>query len=159
VLSDRGEEMLQLAGATIRNVSRGVVGVALLQAILGGIGFLAAGIPGAGLLTFLALLLGILQIGPSLVFVPTIIWCWFQMDTTTAVLFTVYMIPVGFIDNVLRPIIMAHGLTTPMPVILVGVFGGTIAYGLIGLFFGPIILSVAWALWQAWVRPSAPVAG
>jgi len=150
---------VQLAGATIRNVSRGVVGIALLQSLLGGIGFLAAGIPAAGVLAFVALLLGILQIGPAILFLPIIVWSWTAMDTTHALLFTTFMIPVGLIDNVLRPLLMARGLTTPMPVIIVGAFGGTIALGIVGLFLGPIIVSVGWTVMVTWVQGSNLVAG
>ena len=74
------------------------------------------------------------------------------MDTGHALMFTAYMVPVGLIDNALRPLLMARGLTTPMPVILAGIIGGTIAYGIVGLFLGPIVLSVAWAVMEAWVR-------
>ena len=74
------------------------------------------------------------------------------METGHALLFTAYMVPVGLIDNALRPLLMGRGLTTPMPVILIGIIGGTIAYGIVGLFFGPIVLSVAWAVTEAWVR-------
>ena len=74
------------------------------------------------------------------------------METTQALIFTIYMVLVGLMDNVLRPILMARGLTTPMPVIMLGVIGGTIAYGIVGLFFGPIVLSVAWALMLDWVQ-------
>jgi predicted PurR-regulated permease PerM len=151
VVSDRGEEMVQLVGANIRNVSRGVVGIALLQAILAGAGFLAAGIPAAGVLAFLALLLGILQIGPSILLIPIVVWSWTAMQTTDALIFTAYMVPVSLVDNVLRPILMARGLTTPMPVIMIGALGGTLAYGIVGLFLGPIVLSVAWAMMVAWV--------
>jgi predicted PurR-regulated permease PerM len=156
VLSHRGKELVQLSGATIRNVSRGVIGIALLQALLAGAGFVAAGIPAASVLAFVALLLGIVQIGPSILLLPIIIWSWTAMDTTHAVLFTAYMIPVGLVDNVLRPFLMARGLTTPMPVIMVGVIGGTIAFGIVGLFFGPIVLSVAWAVMVAWVQGGDP---
>ena len=152
VLSHRGEEMVQLVGATIRNVSRGVIGIALLQSILAGAGFLAAGIPAAGVLAFLALLLGIIQIGPGILLVPIVIWSWTTMETMSAVIFTVYMVAVGFMDNILRPILVARGLTTPMPVVMLGVIGGTLAYGIVGLFFGPIVLSVAWALMVDWVE-------
>jgi predicted PurR-regulated permease PerM len=152
VLSQRGKELVHIAGSTIRNVARGVVGISLLQALLAGAGFMVAGIPAAGLLAFVALLLGIVQIGPGLLFVPIVIWSWMTMETGHALIFTAYMIPVGIIDNVLKPILMARGLTTPMPVIIVGVIGGTIAYGLVGLFFGPIVLSVAWAVMAAWVQ-------
>lgn len=152
ILRQRSDEMVTLAGSTIRNVSRGVVGIALVQAFLAGLGFLAAAIPAAGFLSFLALVLGIIQVGAAVVLVPMVIWSWFAMDTMSALLFTAYMIPVSLIDNVVRPIIMARGLTTPLPVILVGVIGGTLAYGISGLFLGPIVLSVAWALTMAWVH-------
>jgi predicted PurR-regulated permease PerM len=152
IFGQRSEEMLKLAGATIRNVSRGVVGVALVQSFLAGFGFLAAGIPGAGFLSFLALLLGIIQIGPAILILPTIIWCWTARETSTALIFTAYMVPVSVVDNIFRPLVMARGLSTPMPIILIGVIGGTIAYGISGLFLSPIILSVAWALSVAWMK-------
>ena len=152
ILRPRGLEMVRLAGATIRNVSRGVIGIALLQSLLAGAGFVAAGIPGAGILAFGSLLLGIAQIGPTPIFLPVIIWSWTTMATENALLFTAYMIPVGILDNLLRPLLMARGLATPMPVIIIGVIGGSIAYGIIGLFFGPIVLSVAWELTAAWLK-------
>jgi predicted PurR-regulated permease PerM len=152
MLSDRSEQMMQLAGSTIRNVSRGVVGIALMQSFLGGLGFVVAGIPAAGFLSFLALVLGIVQIGPAILFIPIVVWSWMAMETTSALIFTAYMIPVSLVDNILRPLVMARGLDTPMPVILVGVIGGTIAYGISGLFLGPIVLSVAWALIVAWMQ-------
>jgi predicted PurR-regulated permease PerM len=143
---------VQLAGATIRNVSRGVIGIAFLQAILAGAGFVAAGIPAPGVLAFLALLLGIVQIGPTILFVPVVVWSWTTLEVTQATIFTAYMLLVGLMDNILRPLLMARGLATPMPVIIVGVIGGAIAYGIVGLFFGPIVLSVAWAVLVAWVE-------
>jgi predicted PurR-regulated permease PerM len=152
IVSHRSEEMVQLAGRTIRNVSHGVVGIALVQSFLAGLGFLAAGIPAAGFLTFLVLLLGIVQVGPTILLIPIVIWSWAAMETTSALMFTAYMVPVNLVDNVLRPIVMARGLTTPMPVILIGVIGGLIAFGLAGLFVGPIVLAVAWALVVAWVQ-------
>jgi predicted PurR-regulated permease PerM len=77
------------------------------------------------------------------------------MDTTTAILFTLYMVPVNLLDNVLRPLV-ARGLRTPMLVILIGVLGGTLAHGLMGLFVGPIVLSIAWQLLVAWIYDDAP---
>jgi predicted PurR-regulated permease PerM len=150
--AERGEDFVSLAGATIRAVSRGVVGIAALQALLAGIGLTVAGVPAASLLTFIILILGIIQIGPSVLIIPIIIWSWFSMDTTAAVLFTAYMIPVNLVDNVLRPFVMSAGLRTPMLVIFLGVFGGTIAYGLSGLFLGPIVLAVIWELLVAWIN-------
>jgi predicted PurR-regulated permease PerM len=160
ILSHRSEEMVQLAGNTIRNVSRGVVGVALVQSFFAGVGFLIAGVPAAGVFAFLALLLGIVQIGPAIVLIPIVAWSWTAMETTSALVFTVYMVLVGVIDNVLKPIVMARGLTTPIPVILIGVIGGTVAYGISGLFLGPIVLSVVWALMIVWMEDrDTPIPG
>jgi predicted PurR-regulated permease PerM len=155
--SDRGEEFVGLAGATIRAVSRGVIGISVLQALLAGIGLGVAGVPGASLLTSAVLVLGIIQIGPALVLIPLVIWSWFAMETTAALLFTAYMIPVNLIDNVLKPIVMGRGLQTPMLVILIGVIGGTLAYGISGLFLGPIVLAVIWELLKTWLSEAAPV--
>ena len=150
--STRGEELVIQAGATIRAVSRGVIGISVLQALLAGIGLMIAGIPQASLISFAVLTCGIIQIGPSIILIPVIIWSWTAMETTHALLFTAYMIPVNLIDNFLRPIIMGRGLKTPMLVILIGVIGGTLAYGITGLFLGPIVLAVIWELLVAWIQ-------
>jgi predicted PurR-regulated permease PerM len=151
-VSSRGEEFMQLAGATIRNVSQGVIGVSLLQALLAGVGLMAVSVPGASLIAFGVLILGIIQIGPSLIVIPVIIWCWMTKETSTALLFTAYIVPVNLIDNVLRPIIFTRGLKTPMLVIILGVIGGTLSNGIIGLFVGPIVLAVTWDLLVAFMR-------
>ncbi|MFK4501209.1 AI-2E family transporter [Bradyrhizobium sp. MOS001] len=152
VVPEQSEHFLELAGATIRAVSQGIIGVAIVQSLLAGIGFKLAGVPSAGLLAFLVLLLSIVQIGPFLVLFPVVIWIWMDKDVTTAVLLTVFLGAVGILDNILKPIVMGRGLTTPTIVILIGVIGGTLAHGIIGLFIGPIILSVAWELAAAWIR-------
>ena len=151
VLPVRGQEFVQLAGATMRNVSQGVIGVALLQTILAGIGFMIAGVPEGGLLALAVLIFGILQF-PGIVLLPIIIWSWTAMPVTAALAFTAYLLPVSLMDNILRPIVMAHGLKTPLPVIFIGVMGGAVAHGIIGLFLGPIVLAVTWELIVAWVR-------
>jgi len=149
---ERGEELVGQAAATIRAVSRGVIGISVLQALLAGIGLMAAGIPQASLITFAVLILGIIQIGPTIVIVPVIIWSWMTMETGSALLFTVYMVPVNLLDNLLRPVVMGRGLKTPILVILIGVIGGTLAYGITGLFLGPIVLAVIWELMVAWIK-------
>jgi predicted PurR-regulated permease PerM len=149
--TERGEQLIALAGSTIRTVSRGVVGIAVLQALLAGIGLAVANVPAASLLTFLILILGIIQIGPSIVIIPLIIWSWFSMETTAAVLFTAYMVPVNLVDNALRPFVLGAGLQTPMLVVFIGVIGGTLSYGITGLFLGPIVLAVIWELLVAWI--------
>jgi predicted PurR-regulated permease PerM len=164
LIAPRGAHFVDLAGATIRNVSRGVIGVALLQALLAGVILYAAGIPGAGLIAFLVLLLCTIQIGPALVLLPVLIWIWTTHTTTFALVMTLLLVPVGLIDNVLKPILMARGLTTPMLVILTGVIGGTLTHGLVGLFLGPVVLSVFYELVVAWTRlgavpPEPPASG
>jgi predicted PurR-regulated permease PerM len=149
---ERGEEFVAQAGATIRAVSRGVIGISVLQALLAGIGLIVAGIPQASLIAFGVLVLGIIQIGPSILIIPVIIWSWTFMDTKAALLFTAYMVPVNLLDNLLRPIVMGRGLKTPMLVILIGVIGGTLAYGITGLFLGPIVLAVIWELFVGWIN-------
>ena len=151
IVPGRSEHFLELAGATIRAVSQGVIGVAIVQALLAGIGFKLAGIASAGLLAIIVLLLSIVQIGAAIVLLPVIVWIWVDKDVTIALLLTIYLVVVGLLDNVLKPLLMGRGLTTPTLVILIGVIGGTLAHGIIGLFIGPIILSVAWELAAAWI--------
>jgi predicted PurR-regulated permease PerM len=152
IVPEQSEHFLDLAGVTIRAVSQGVIGVAIVQSLLAGVGFKLAGIPSAGLLAFLVLLLSIVQIGPTIIILPVIVWIWTDEDVTTALLLTLFLVLVSFLDNILKPLVMGRGLTTPTLVILIGVIGGTLAHGIVGLFVGPIILSVAWELTVAWIR-------
>jgi hypothetical protein len=152
IVPEQSEHFLELAGTTIRAVSQGVIGVAIIQSLLAGIGLKLAGIPGAGLLAFMVMILAIVQIGAAIVLFPVIIWVWIDKEFTTALLLTVFLGIVGILDNILKPLLMARGLTTPTIVILVGVIGGTLAHGIVGLFIGPIILSLAWELTVAWIR-------
>ncbi len=158
LVPDRGDAFVSLIGATTRGVASGVVGVALLQALLAGIGFLTAGIPYAGILTFLVLVLAIVQVGPTVVFVGCVVYAWWAFEPLTALLFTAWMVPVSLFDNVLRPIMMARGLKVPMLVILIGVIGGLVTHGLIGLFIGPVVLAVGYELAVAWIAddPGVP---
>ena len=152
IVPEQSEHFLDLAGATIRAVAQGVIGIAVIQALLAGIGFKMAGIPIAGLLALIVLLLSIVQIGGAIVMLPVIIWIWTAKDFTTALLLTLFLGVVSVLDNILKPLVMGRGLTTPTLVILIGVIGGTLAHGMVGLFIGPIILSVAWELAVAWIR-------
>ncbi|MFB6416182.1 AI-2E family transporter [Bradyrhizobium tunisiense] len=151
IVPEQSEHFLDLAGATIRAVAQGVIGIAVIQALLAGIGFKLAGIPIAGLLALLVLLLSIVQIGAALVMLPVLVWIWSDKDVTTAVLLTLFLGAVSILDNILKPMVMGRGLTTPTLIILIGVIGGTLGHGIIGLFIGPIILSVAWELAVAWI--------
>ncbi|XUM22992.1 AI-2E family transporter [Bradyrhizobium oligotrophicum S58] len=158
IVPEQSEHFLDLAGATIRAVSQGVIGIAVIQALLAGIGFKLAGIHIAGLLALLVLLLSIVQIGAALVMLPVIVWIWTEKDLTTASLLTLFFGIVSILDNVLKPLVMGRGLTTPTLVILIGVIGGTLGHGIVGLFIGPVILSVAWELTVAWIRTDRPAA-
>lgn len=151
IAAGHGDEFLDLIGVTIRNLARGVIGISFLQALLAGVGLIVAGVPGAGLLSFLILLLGIVQIDALIIILPLIAWAWLKMDFTTALVFTVYMIPIGVLNNILRPFVLAHGLKTPTLVIFVGVIGGILAHGVIGLFVGPIVLAIGWELLMSWL--------
>lgn len=152
--SDRGHEMLKMAGATIQNVSRGVLGVALLQGMFAAIGIFVYGLPVPGVLAALTLMLCIVQ-APPLAFIPMIIYAWSVDGGTATVLFTIYMVAVMFLDNVLKPILMGRGLTTPMIVILIGVLGGTLTSGMLGLFIGPVVLALFYEMVMVWATAAA----
>ena len=134
--SDRGRLMLSMSALTIQSVSRGVLGVAVIQGFLGGGGVIVMGLPFGGFLAAIILMGCIVQV-PPLVFLPVIALAWSLDGGVAAMIFTVYMIAVMFLDNVLKPMLLGRGLTTPMPVILIGVLGGTFTSGLLGLFVGP----------------------
>jgi predicted PurR-regulated permease PerM len=159
IVPQRSADFLSLAGATIRTVAQGVIGIAVLQSLLAGVGLKIAGVPHAGVLAFAVLVLGIVQIGSAPILLPVIIWIWTVKDVGAAVLITIYLLLVGISDNVLRPLLMSRGLSTPVLVIFVGVLGGTLAHGIVGLFVGPIVLAVAWELMMAWASEDSPVNG
>jgi hypothetical protein len=147
-----GEGFLALATTTIRSVTRGIIGVAIIQTLMVGIGLILAKIPAAGLLTLICLFLTIIQIGPGLIVFPAIIFAWSSMNPLAALLFTLWMIPATLIDNVLKPVLMGQGLPVPILVILIGVIGGTLAHGILGLFVGPVILILGYELIRAWIN-------
>jgi predicted PurR-regulated permease PerM len=152
IVPDRPTDLLTLAGATIRTVSQGVIGIAVVQSLLAGIVLKVAGVPHAGVLAFAMLVLGIVQIGSAPILLPVIIWIWTAKDPGTAILLTIVLMVVGLSDNALRPMLMSRGLSTPALIIFMGLLGGTLAHGIVGLFVGPIVLAVAWELLMAWAR-------
>ena len=152
LVAERNQDFVALAGLTIRTVAQGVIGVAVLQALLAGIGLKLAEVPYAGVLALAVLILAILQIGSAVVLFPVIIWIWMTKDFAVALPLTIYLLVVGLADNVLKPMLMGRGLNTPMLVIFIGVLGGMLAHGLLGLFVGPIVLAVTWELTMAWIR-------
>ena len=127
-----------------------------MQALLVGIGFFAIGIPGAGLLSLLAMALGVVQIPVIIVVLPAILYAFAAKSTTVAIIFTVWSIIGGLSDAVLKPMMIGHGLEVPMPIILLGVIGGVMAFGLVGLFIGAVVLAVGYVLFGEWVGAPAP---
>lgn len=155
VFAPRGGEIVLMAGATIRNVSRGVVGVAAMQAGAAWVVLAFFGFEAAATIALIALILAIIQIGAALILIPTAIYAWTSMDTGSALIFSVLIIPIAISDNFLRPIFIAQGLKTPMLVILLGVLGGMLAYGLVGIFIGPVIMAVFYELFVLWMEEAA----
>jgi predicted PurR-regulated permease PerM len=151
------EHYMSIIGATVKSVANGVIGVAFVQALLCGIGFFVLGIPGAGILSIVAMVLGVLQVPVVIVTLPAIIYAFSVKTTTVAILFTVWFIISGMSDAVLKPLMIGHGLEVPMPIILLGVIGGVIAYGLVGLFIGAVLLAVGYILFREWLDVPAAV--
>ncbi|SDL32474.1 AI-2E family transporter [Aliiruegeria lutimaris] len=169
VFAPRGGEFVMMAGSTIKNVMKGVVGVAAIQALVVWVLLKLFGIGSATTLAFICLILSIIQVGPGLVLLPVVIYAWSSMSGGMALVFTVLAIPVAIMDSFLRPIFISQGLQTPMLVILIGVLGGMMAYGLIGVFMGPVLFAVFYELFSLWINDGntsdaaasddAPIAG
>lgn len=151
IFGENGPEFERLVESTIRSVTTGIFGVALIQAVLAGLGFLAVGLPGAGLWAVLFLIAAVLQVG-ALVLIPAVIYAFTLVNTTSAVIFLVWCILVALLDNVLKPILLGRGAAVPMAVIFLGAIGGFVGMGMIGLFVGAIILSVGYKLFLAWLE-------
>lgn len=147
----RGAHLITLTSATIRGVALGVVGVAIIQSALVGAGFFAIGLPVAGALTLVTLILAIVQVPAVLVTLPVIVYVFATEATTAAAIFAVWSLVAGLSDNILKPLMLGRGLEVPMPVILIGVIGGMIADGLLGLFVGPVLLAVGYILLMEWL--------
>jgi len=154
IVGPMGETMTTSAALTVRNVAKGVLGVAVIQSILAGIGFVFAGIPFAGVWIIICLILAIVQIGILPVSIGVIIYIWSNADTTTAVLLTGWMLFVGIVDNILKPILLGKGAPAPMLVVFLGAIGGFMFSGFIGLFTGAIVLSLGYNLVVGWVMNS-----
>lgn len=154
----QGVRLVALTAATIRGVAVGVVGVAVIQAVLLGAGFFAIGLPAAGVVTLVALLFGIVQAPAIILALPVIAFVFATEATGPAIVFAIWTLVAGLSDNVLKPFMLGRGMEVPMPVILIGVIGGMIADGLLGLFVGPVLLAVAYVLFLEWMQRQ-PVEG
>ena len=147
----RGPELATLATATIRSVVQGILGVAVIQTLLAGLGFLVAGVPAAGLWALLVLVCAVVQLPVALVLIPPILLVFASSSTLAAVVFTVWCAFVGLVDNVLKPLLFGRGVEIPMVVIFLGAIGGMIALGIIGLFLGAVILALGYELFMSWL--------
>lgn len=150
-----GREFGSMAGATIRSVAQGVLGVAIIQAVLAGMGMLIVGVPYAGLWSLLVLFLAIVQIPTIIVLGPVIVYVFTITSTVPAVLFMIWSLLVGVSDSFLKPLLLGRGLETPMLVILLGAIGGMILSGIIGLFVGAVVLAVGYELFLIWLNEDA----
>lgn len=155
VVGERGDEFMGISLQTIRNVATGVLGVAVIQTTLMGLGLILSGIPLAAVWILLILVMTVAQIPVLLFNIPLIIYLFAYMDPLPAILWTLYFLVMGMIDNLLKPMIMGKGSDVPMLVIFLGALGGFMAFGFIGLFLGSIVLSLAYKLYLTWISTDA----
>jgi len=148
---DKSDDIVTLGTATIRGVMQGVIGVAVIQAVLSAIGMLMVGVPAAGLWAGLVMILAIIQLPPVIVLGPIAAWVFTFAETTPAVLFLIWALLVSGCDGFLKPILMGRGVDAPMLVILIGALGGMMLSGIIGLFVGAVVVAITYTLFMAWV--------
>jgi len=152
IAGDSGDEFLNISVSTVYQVVKGILGVAIIQTLIQAVGLFGANIPFAGVLTLLCLMLSIIQIGPIIINIGVIAYLFSQDDTTSAVIWTIFFILSGLADNVLKPLLLGKGALVPMLIIFLGVIGGFMMSGFIGLFVGPILFSIGYKLFVAWME-------
>lgn len=153
-------ELLEIVGGTTRSVVYGIVGTAIIQGIVAAIGFLIAGVPAAALLGFLTFILSMAPVGPPLVWIGATVWLAYQHEIGWAIFMAVYgFFAISGVDNVIKPILISRGSSLPFVLVFVGALGGAVAFGFIGIFLGPTLLAVGYALMRHWAqseRPTSP---
>jgi predicted PurR-regulated permease PerM len=152
----QGERMVVLAGQAIRGVALGVVVTALVQSVLGGIGLAIAGVPFAAPLTAVMFALCLAQLGPILVLLSATAWAFYSLGAGWGIFLLVWSLVVGLMDNFLRPVLIRRGADLPLLLIFAGVVGGLVAFGIVGIFVGPVVLAVAYTLLDSWVGAEEP---
>lgn len=157
IAGERGEHLLAVAGSTVRGVVHGIIGTALAQGVMAGIGFLIAGVPGAMLLGMLTFFLSVVPVGPPLVWIPAALWLFSQGRPGWGIFMIIWGFAVSSVDNVVKPWLISHGSAMPFVLIFFGVVGGALAFGFIGVFLGPTLLAVAYRLVEEW-SPAASLA-
>jgi predicted PurR-regulated permease PerM len=156
IAPDHGQTLVDLASETVRGVAKGVLGIALLQAVLSWAGMKIAGVPAPGVWALLVLIVAVAQLPSLLILGPVTVWVFLSSSTAAGIGFLIFAVFVGLIDNVLKPLVLGRGSRVPTLVIVVGAIGGMIGYGIIGLFVGAVVLGVGYELFAAWVKASAP---
>ncbi len=150
IAGDRGKRLLEVAGQTVRGVVYGILGTALAQGGVAGIGFWIAGVPGAALLALLTFFLSVIPMGPPLVWVPAVIWLFNQGASGWAIFMLIWGLGVSSVDNLVKPWLISHGSETPFIFIFFGVLGGALGFGVIGVFLGPTLLALLHRLVEEW---------
>jgi len=151
LVGDKGKDLTVLAHSTVKSVVNGILGIALLQTVLAGLGFIAMGIPAAGALALVCLVLAVVQIDILIILIPLSIYAFSVAGTGAAVAFLIWNIAVGLMNNVLKPILLGRGVQAPMAVIFIGAIGGLIAHGIIGLFVGAVVFVLGYTLFANWL--------
>lgn len=151
--SARGPRLQSLSTATVRSVATGVVGVAFIQALLLGAGFMMAGIPLPGVLALVVMIMAIAQLPAAIITLPAIAYLWISGDASTVsnIVYSIYLLVAGLADNVLKPLLLGRGVDAPMPIILIGALGGMVMSGIVGLFEGAVLLAVGYQIFMEWV--------
>jgi predicted PurR-regulated permease PerM len=155
IAGERGDRLLDLAGATIRAVVYGVLGTALLQGVVAAIGFAIAGVPGSVSLGFVTFVLSFIPGGPPIVAAPAAFWLYRQGSTGWAIFMMAWSLMVGMLDNVVKPLLISRGGSTPMILVMLGVLGGAVAFGVIGMFLGPTLVALGYSLLEQWSVPES----
>jgi predicted PurR-regulated permease PerM len=148
----QAEDFINLTGGTIRSVVQGILGIALIQCFATAILLIISGIPFPGLWAVLVLIFAILQLPPLLVLGPIVVYVFSEFDTAPAVVFTVFAVLISVSDSLLKPIFLGRGVDIPMMVVLLGAIGGMIAFGILGLFVGAVVLALSYKLMMEWVK-------
>ncbi|CAG2127463.1 AI-2E family transporter [Cupriavidus plantarum] len=151
IAGERADHLLALAGSTVKGVVYGVLGTAFVQAVLTGVGLWIAGVPGAAILGFITFFLSVIPVGPPLIWIPAALWLYHSGATGWAIFMVVWGIAVvGMADNIIKPLLISKGTGLPLIWIMMGVLGGALAFGFLGVFIGPTVLAVAYALLRDW---------
>jgi predicted PurR-regulated permease PerM len=152
LVGGRGKEMTDLSLHTITSVVNGILGIAIIQTLLAGMGFMVMDIPGAGALAMICLVFAIIQIDILIILIPLSLYMFNVVDTGPAIVFLIWNIIVGLMNNILKPILLARGVEAPMAIIFIGAIGGLIAHGIIGLFIGSVVFVLGYTLFMFWIN-------